>query len=85
MKMITYSKDAIRTLRRLPRNISALIVSKIELFASDPSALSNNLKPLSGRPGEFRLRIGDWRVIMTETGEIVAVIKIGARGSVYED
>lgn len=85
MKMITYSKDAIRTLRRLPRNVSALIISKIELFASDPSALSNNLKPLAGRPGEFRLRVGDWRVIMTEAGEIVAVIKIGPRGSVYED
>ena len=85
MKMITYSKDAIKTLRRLPKNVSALIVSKIELFASDPPALANNLRALSGRPGEFRLRVGDWRVILTEAGEVVAVIKIGPRGSVYED
>ena len=85
MRMITYSKDAIRTLRRLPANLSALIVSKIELFAKDPSALANNIKALSGRPGEFRLRVGDWRVIMTDSGEVIAVIKIGPRGSVYED
>jgi mRNA interferase RelE/StbE len=85
MKEITYSKDAIKTLRRLPGNVSALIISKIELFASNPAALGNNLKPLRGRANEFRLRVGDWRVIMTETGEVVAVIKIGPRGSVYED
>lgn len=85
MKSIAYSKDAIKTLRRLPRNISTLIVSKIELFARDPLALGNNLKPLAGRPGEFRLRVGDWRVIMAETGEVIAVIKVGPRNSVYED
>ena len=85
MKMITYSKDAIRVLKRMPANVSALIVSKIEQFAADPPSLGNNLKPLKGRPSEFRLRVGDWRVIMTETGEVVAVIKVGPRGSIYED
>ena len=69
----------------MPRNASALIVSKIEQVANDPASLGNNLRPLKGRPGEFRLRVGDWRVIMTETGEIIAVIKVGPRGSVYED
>ena len=69
----------------MPRNASALIVSKIEQVANDPASLGHNLRPLKGRPGEFRLRVGDWRVIMTEAGEIIAVIKIGPRGSVYED
>lgn len=85
MKMITYGKGAVKTLRRMPANVSALIISKIEQFAENPAALGNNLKALQGRPGEFRLRVGDWRVIMTEAGEIVAVIRIGPRGSVYED
>jgi len=85
MKMITYSKDALRTLKRMPVNVSTLIISKIEQFAADPASLGNNLKPLRGRPGEFRLRVGDWRVIMTDEGQIVAVIKIAPRGSVYED
>jgi mRNA interferase RelE/StbE len=85
MKTITYSKNALKTLKRLPKNVSALIVAKIEQFAVDPESLGNNLRSLKGRSGEFRLRVGDWRVIMTETGEIVAVVKIGPRGSVYED
>ena len=85
MRTITYSKDALKTLKRLPNNISALIVSKIKQFAADPASLGNNLKPLKGQSGKFRLRVGDWRVLMTDAGEIVAVIKIGPRGSVYED
>ena len=85
MKSITYSRDAIKTLRRMPANVSALIVSKIEQFATASEMLGNNLKPLKGRAGEFRLRVGDWRVIMADDGVVVAVIKIGPRGSVYED
>ena len=85
MRRITYSKDAIRTLRRLPANVSALIISKIEQFANDPVSLGNNLKALKGRAGEFRLRVGDWRVIMNDNGVVIAVIKVGPRGSVYED
>lgn len=85
MKQITYSKDAVKTLRRLPSNVSALIVCKIQQFAATPGSLGNNLKQLKGRPGEFRLRVGDWRVVMTDDGVVVAVIKIGPRGSVYEE
>ena len=85
MKTITYSKDAIRTLRRLPANLSALIVSKIEQLANEPASLGSNLKTLKGRPGEFRLRVGDLRVIMCDDGAVLAVIKVGPRASVYED
>lgn len=35
-----------------------------------------------GRDG-IRLRVGNWRVIM-EDGVILAVLEIGARGSVYD-
>lgn len=85
MRKIAYSKDALKTLRRMPANTAALIVGKIELFATEPAALGNNLKPLSGRDGAFRLRVGDWRVVMTDDGVVIAIIKIGPRGSVYEE
>lgn len=85
MKPITYSKDAFRALRRLPANVSTLIVSKIKQFAADPASLGNNVKPLRGYPDQFRLRVGDWRVIMSDDGEVLSVTKIGPRGSVYED
>lgn len=66
----------------MPANESARVIAKIELYAEDPSALANNVKALKGRNG-IRLRVGDWRVIM-EDGIVLAVLEIGARGSVYD-
>src|SRR5258708_9047948 len=59
---ILFSRDAIKVLRRMPRNTARLIRSKIDGLAQDPYAPNNNVKKLVGRPG-YRLRVGDWRVI----------------------
>lgn len=83
MKEIAYSKDALKTLRRLPANDAERIVAKVEQFARDPKSLANNIKALAGS-SFIRLRVGDWRVIMDDDGVVLAVIKIGPRGSVYE-
>jgi mRNA interferase RelE/StbE len=32
----------------------------------------------------MRLRVGDWRVVFTEDGHVLAVIRIAPRGGVYE-
>lgn len=83
MKPITYTKDALRTLRRMPTNMARRIRSKIEEYANNPTSQANNVRALKGRDG-IRLRIGDWRVIMQD-GIVLAVLEIGPRGSVYDD
>lgn len=83
MKKIAYSKQAIKTLSRIPKNESERIRSKIRLYAADPTALENNVKKLQGEES-YRLRVGDWRVIFDENDVVIEVIKIGARGDVYK-
>jgi len=83
MKQISYTKAAIRALRRMPANTATLIRTKIEGYAQDPSAKANNVKSLKGREG-IRLRVGDWRVIMDEQGNVLAVLDIGSRGGIYD-
>ena len=83
MKQISYTKAAIRALRRMPANTAKLIRSKIEAYASDPASQANNVTALKGREG-IRLRVGDWRVIMDDQGNVLAVLEIGPRGSIYE-
>lgn len=83
MKQISYTKAAIRALRRMPANTSALIRSKIEAYAADPASQANNVKALKGREG-VRLRVGDWRVIMDDRGNVLAVLDVGPRGGVYD-
>ncbi|MBT9247690.1 type II toxin-antitoxin system RelE/ParE family toxin (plasmid) [Gemmobacter fulvus] len=83
MKQISYTKAAIRALRRMPANTAVLIRSKIEAYAQDPASQGNNLRALKGREG-IRLRVGDWRVVMDDQGNVLAVLDIGPRGGIYD-
>ncbi len=83
VKRIAYTRSALRVLRRMPANTAKLIVSKVEQYAADPGSLANNVTALKGRAG-IRLRVGDWRVIMDESGAVLAVLDIGPRGGIYE-
>lgn len=86
MYQIVISKDALKKLRKMPRNVAKTILDKLDDLALDPFAENNNVKKLVNRDG-YRLRIGDWRVIYIVDDDIIQihVIKIAPRGEVYED
>ena len=44
---------------------------------------NGNVKKLQGFDSIYRLRVGDFRVLYNDKGEILDIIKIGNRGSVY--
>lgn len=81
---IAYSRDALKSLRRMPANEAKRVRQKIEAYASNPASQVNNVVQLKGRDG-FRLRVGDWRVIFDKQGNVMAILAIGPRGSIYED
>ncbi|NCV25396.1 MAG: type II toxin-antitoxin system RelE/ParE family toxin [Betaproteobacteria bacterium] len=84
MYQIEYSKQSIRALRRMPANMAALIRSKIEGVAQDPLG-AQGVKKLSGRE-EYRLRIGDWRVLYLLDGQRLRVLvtDVGPRVGIYQ-
>ena len=82
-RLVTYSRQALRTLHRLDRRTSERIVLKMEQLASDPASLANNVAAMKGRDGYMRLRVGDWRVIYRD-GVVIDVVRIAPRGSAYD-
>ncbi|MEQ8405626.1 MAG: type II toxin-antitoxin system RelE/ParE family toxin [Oceanicaulis sp.] len=78
-----YERHALKALAKMPSNTANLIRSKVDQLAENPQSLANNIKALKGRPGVFRLRVGDWRVIYRD-GVVIAVIRIAPRGAAYE-
>lgn len=82
MKKIAYSKQSLKTLRRMPVDLAKRITSKIEQYATDPATQANNVKALENSTS-IRLRVGDWRVIMDDEGNVLKVLKIGTRGDIY--
>lgn len=83
-RRVEYSRDALRTLQRIDRATGERIVLKVEQLAERPESLANNVRPLKGPGGLKRLRVGDWRVIYTETLVIIAVERIAPRGTAYD-
>lgn len=70
--------QAAKSLRRLSRPDRERILTAIQgLPAGD-------VRSLSGRPGEYRLRVGDWRILFgIGQGDVIVVYRIAARGSAY--
>ena len=83
MRAISYTRQALKALRRMPADTAQRIIAKIEQYAQEPETQANNVTAVKGREG-IRLRVGDWRVIMNDDGVVLAVLEIGPRGSVYE-
>ena len=82
VKEIVYHRDARKVLARMSRNTSQRIREKVLAFAANPASQANNVKVMSDGI-RVRLRVGDWRVIMQD-GEVLDVLDLGPRGSIYD-
>lgn len=67
----------------MPANTAMLIGTKLDSYAQDRASQGDNVKSLKGREG-IRLRVGDWRVIMDDQGNVLAVLAIGPRSGIYD-
>jgi len=84
MYKITFSKQADKALRRIPRNVAIIIAKKIKELAESPKRM-RNVKKLTDHPG-YRMRVGDWRVVYTvkEKEVLIHIVKIKSQGEVYK-
>lgn len=85
MFTIRYSKQAVKTLLKMPEVVAQRIHAELEKIAKEPSRYKGDWKRLKGSPF-WRLRVGNWRVIcdVVKKELIVYVLKIGSRGDVYK-
>lgn len=81
---IIFTKQAYKSLRRIPRDVVVRIRKKLDQIAEDPFAQHGSVTKLQNRPG-FRLQVGDWRVIYDVQNDelIILVLKVGSRGDIY--
>jgi len=82
---ITYSKQALKYLRKMPKARAEDIMVAVRRIDEDKVVFQGNLVKMTNSP-YYRLRVGDYRVILDiNEGEfIVLVLKIGTRGDVYK-
>ena len=84
MFRVVYKKKALKAPEKMPKKITHLIFNAFDKLAeSNEEGL--DIKKLSGREG-FRLRIGGYRAIYTQNGEllIILILDAGPRGGIYK-
>jgi mRNA interferase RelE/StbE len=78
---VFYEKEALKELENLEPSLSRRIVDKIDKMSDNPS--SCDIKKLKGSE-DFRLRVGDWRIIFIFEENIIKILKIGHRKHIYD-
>ena len=81
---ILYTHKAAKQLEKLPRLVQKRIAAKMRFYAKqrNPSSFAETLTNFE--EGQFRFRIGDYRVIFDTKGDSIFVLKIGKRDKIYE-
>jgi len=76
--------SARKELEALPDNVLARVVRRLETLTEAPRPAG--CKKLKGYKDQWRVRIGDWRVvyIIDDAAEIVSVTRIAHRREVYD-
>ena len=81
---VLLTSSAERELKKLPSTIVARVISRLESLAHDPRPAG--CKKLQGGDREWRIRVGDYRVIymIADKKFLVEVTRIRHRSDVYD-
>jgi len=80
MYNIGWKEHALQDLKKLEYSISKRIIKKVEELSENP--FSKDIKKLKGSD-DFRLRVGDYRVIFSIEKNIIQILKVGHRKNIY--
>lgn len=81
---VEWTRRALKDMRRLDKPTASRIIASVETFAETGRG---DVKRLTNASGQYRLRVGDWRVrfrIDTEI-RILSVLRVLPRGEAYRD
>jgi mRNA-degrading endonuclease RelE of RelBE toxin-antitoxin system len=75
---ILFSKKAEKYLASLPPRIALNILDRIQKIPE------GDIKPFYGRKGEYRLRVGKYRIIFFIKNEVIYIAKVDIRDDIYK-
>jgi len=78
-----FTRAAFRQLSHLEQNILKRIAEKLEYYCSQDEPLSFAERLTDHRFGEWRFRIGEYRVLFDIEAEEIVVLAVGHRREIY--
>lgn len=77
---LVFGREALRDLERLSPEVARRVLSKIQRLAHD---LAGDITRLTNFTPEYRLRVGDWRVLFDVDGDCVLIQHVSHRSKAY--
>jgi mRNA interferase RelE/StbE len=79
MLRLIYKDPALRDLRKIPKEFAERILRRVDAFAAGAPA---DVKKLVGQD-EYRMRIGDYRIIFQQEADLISVLRVVHRKDAY--
>ena len=81
MKSLAFTSAGRKAFRKLSPEMQARFIAALTVFAETGRG---DVVPLEGQPGDYRLRVGGFRVLFHDDGEVVDVFHAASRGQIYK-
>lgn len=78
-----FTPSALRDLKRLDKMGQRRIIRKLEYFLTSDRLFEFAVPLKDESLGEFRLRVGDYRILFDLKGKTILILKIGHRKDIY--
>lgn len=78
-----FTRQAVKGIARLPKSQQRRIINKLDYFVQSQDPLKYAKKMVDRQLGEYRFRIGDYRVIFDVEQTFIKILAVGHRQEVY--
>lgn len=79
-----FKPTSFKELKKLPPNIQKRIINKLEFFLTSAEPITYADRLINSELGQYRFRIGDYRVIFDIEGETIIILSLGHRKEIYK-
>ena len=80
-----FKKKAAKEVDKLPPQIRKRILKKLKFYSSQENPLKFAEKLKDYRFGEYRFRVGDYRILFDLENQKITILKVGHRKDIYKD
>lgn len=85
MFVFEFKNKAVKELEKLPSQIRNRILKKLKFYSFQKNPLKFAEKLKDYRFGNYRFRVGDYRIIFDTEDDKITILKVGHRKEIYKD
>ena len=82
---VVFKPTALKDLKKLPKTLQRRIKEKLEFYLSQAEPLDYAVQLVGNKKsGEYRFRVGDYRIVFDKKGNTLVVLYIEHRRDIYK-